>query len=1184
MTHFTNPQRLLALLAALLLSAGTAYAADFSAMCSTGQTLYYIIIDATNHEVELTYPAISNWDGFEKPTGNITLPSQVSYNGIVYTVTKIGNSAFIDCTGLTGSLTIPNSVTEIGNYAFYNCSGFTGSLTIPNSVTEIGNYAFYNCSGFTGSLTIPNSVTTIGQYVFSKCSGFTGSLTLGNVLTTIPDNAFHECSGFTGTLTIPNTVTMIDNYAFYNCSGFTGSLTIPNSVTEIGNNAFYNCSGFTGSLTIPNSVTTIGQYVFSKCSGFTGSLTLGNVLTTIPDNAFHECSGFTGSLTIPNSVTTIGNFAFYNCSGFTGTLTIPNSVTEIGNYAFYNCSGFTGTLTIPNSVTTIGNYAFNNCSGFTGTLTIPNAVTTMGKAAFMDCTGFTQVHYNATNCSDMGYYSDHKFPFKGCVATLTIGDNVERIPAGMFAYANFTGPLTIPDSVTEIGFSAFRSCSGFTGPLTLSNTLTTIGLHAFAYCNFTGPLTIPNSVTQIEDQAFYCTAGFTGMLTIGSSVSEIGDQAFYLVNHSITAITVLAETPPELENNNVFALGSPKPPVYVPRTALSSYLENEGWSGYFQNITYPVTVNATVMPSNGGTVSGQGITGYGQELTMTATPSTNYLFLHWKKDGEVVSCNASYTFTPEDDTDLEAVFMGIPFNTRMIGQGETTSLDLPTHSFYYYSMTQQIYTASELGGSRTITSISFYNAGPTKTRSLDIYMTHTSKTNFTNTTDWITVDASKRVFSGTVELKKGEWTTIPLDKSFGYSSTYSGGNNLALIVDDNTGDWNHGLECRTYPVQEYQAIYVHKDDPNINPLSPSSYSGLRLTQKNQIMFNRNTYQVNASAFIESAGTVTGVGQYGQNDFCRLKAIPNEGYVFMDWTDASGTVVSTDAEYVFLVEEDVNLTATFLPEDDYCNITFDLYDSYGDGWNGNYLVADLGFYGLTRRFAVPEDLDEASFALPVLQGSLVTLSWISGSYVSECSFELSYTEGDWIYESIDLGVGYSYIFEVDCGLGMATQTLELSAGWNWVSLNVEITMNDLKAAIVAANPGASPVIKSKGNGQTSYNGAVWVGALKTLDLSQMYEIKVANACTVNLEGARTNPADHPATIKNGVNWIAYPLNEEMTVSAAFEGFPATGDNVKSKDGGQATWNGVMWLGALKRLTPGVGYLYISKASENKTLTF
>ena len=1016
MKRTNNLKRMAAIFLALFLGMGKAFATyDFSAVCETGQTLYYNILNGYNNCVELTYPgnSVNSWEGFEKPTGNITLPSQVFYNGINYTVIRIAAAAFNGCTGLTGSLVIPDSVTEIGTYAFYQ-------------------------------------------------TGFTGTLTLGSSLSVIYDNAFIGCD-------------------------FTGPLTIPNSVTRIGSNAF------------------------SHCTGFTGSLTLGDGLTYI------------------------------------------------------------------------GAGAFRGCSGFTGTLTIPNALTTIGMYAFMDCTGFTQVHYNATNCSDVGNSSTREYPFKGCVATLTIGDNVERIPSYMFAYANFTGPLTIPDSVTEIGEFAFYSCSGFTGPLTLSNALTTIGLYAFAYCNFTGSLTIPNSVTIIENSAFYATTGFTGMLTIGSSVGEIGYEAFNMNgnNINITAITVLAETPPVF-NRSFSAMSSI--PVYVPRTALSSYLENELWGGYFSNITYAVTVNATVMPSNGGTVSGQGITGYGQELTMTATPSTNYLFLHWKKDGEVVSCNASYTFTPEDDTDLEAVFMSILSNTKLIGQGETTSEELPSNTNYAYSMTQQIYTAEEMGMSRNITSISFFNAGPTITRYFDIYMTHTSKTSFSSNTDWITVDASKRVYSGTVVLKQGVWTTIPLDQSFGYSNTYSGGNNLALIVDDNMGDYDYNMECRTFPTQSYQALYVRKDGTNLNPLNPSSYTGNRLMEKNQIMFNRNTYQVNASAFIESAGTVTGVGQYGQNDFCRLKAIPNEGYVFMDWTDASGTVVSTDAEYVFLVEEDVNLTATFLPEDDYCNITFDLYDSFGDGWNGNYLVADLGFYGLTRRFTVPEDLGEASFALPVLQGSLVTLSWISDSYVSECSFELSYTEGDWIYESIDLGVGYSYIFEVDCGLGNATQTLELSAGWNWVSFNVEITMNDLKAAIVAANPGVSPVIKSKASGQTSFNGAIWVGALKTIDLSQMYEIKVANACTVNLEGARTNPADHPATIKNGVNWIAYPLNEEMTVSAAFEGFPATGDNVKSKDGGQATWNGVMWLGALKRLTPGVGYLYISKAAGDKTLTF
>ena len=196
---------LFAFLLALFLGMGTANAADFSATCSTGQTLYYNITDATNHYVEITFPGTSSdspWEGYTKPTGNITLPSSVTYNNVTYAVKKIGTCAFYLCSGLTGSLTIGNSVTSIGSNAFTNCSGFTGSLTIGNSVTTIDDYAFYDCSGFTGSLTIGNSVTSIGASAFEGCSSFTGSLTIPNSVTTIDDYAFYDCSGFTGSLTL----------------------------------------------------------------------------------------------------------------------------------------------------------------------------------------------------------------------------------------------------------------------------------------------------------------------------------------------------------------------------------------------------------------------------------------------------------------------------------------------------------------------------------------------------------------------------------------------------------------------------------------------------------------------------------------------------------------------------------------------------------------------------------------------------------------------------------------------------------------------------------------------------------------------------------------------------------------------------------------------------------------------
>ena len=307
-------------------------------------------------------------------SGALNIPDDIVHGGTHYTVTKINDYAFHDYEKAT-TLSIPTSVTNIGEYAFSNCSGFTGSLSLPN-VTTIKNSAFDHC-GFTGSLSLPN-VTTISRDAFKACS-FTGLLSLPNVIT-IGNSAFQYCSSFTGSPSLPK-VTTIGEYVFTNCSGFSGSLSLPN-VTTIGNGAFHNCSGFTGSLSLPN-VTTIGIFAFGAC-GFTGSLSLPKV-TTIGRSAFGAC-GFTGSLSLPK-VTTIGELAFVSCH-FTGSLSLPNVIT-IGNGAFQDCSSFTGSPSLPN-VTTIGNNAFVNCSGFTGTLSLPK-VTTIGSNAFQSCRGFTGI-------------------------------------------------------------------------------------------------------------------------------------------------------------------------------------------------------------------------------------------------------------------------------------------------------------------------------------------------------------------------------------------------------------------------------------------------------------------------------------------------------------------------------------------------------------------------------------------------------------------------------------------------------------------------------------------------------------------------------------------------------------------------------------------------------------------------
>ena len=121
--------RLVAVAAVLLLSAATASAHSFEV-----DGIYYEK-NSDGTSVSVTYKG-SSYDAYANEySGAVTIPSEVYYEEITYSVTAIGSESFSFCRGLT-SVVIPNIVTSIGNEAFYGCSGLT-SVEIPNSVTSI---------------------------------------------------------------------------------------------------------------------------------------------------------------------------------------------------------------------------------------------------------------------------------------------------------------------------------------------------------------------------------------------------------------------------------------------------------------------------------------------------------------------------------------------------------------------------------------------------------------------------------------------------------------------------------------------------------------------------------------------------------------------------------------------------------------------------------------------------------------------------------------------------------------------------------------------------------------------------------------------------------------------------------------------------------------------------------------
>ncbi len=140
-----------------------------------------------------------------------------------------------------------------------------------------------------------------------------------------------------------------------------------------------------------------------------------------------------------------------------------------------------------------------------------------------------------------------------------------------------------------------------------------------------------------------------------------------------------------------------------------------------------------------------------------------------------------------------------------------TSQYLPISPYDNYSLSQQIYTAAEIGMPGTINSISFNINTPTSggvtNRACKVYMANVEKTAFSSRTDWESLTSSDMVFDGTVTPTSSGWLTITLDTPFEYDGT----SNLLVCVVDNTGYHTSYAYFSTFRGTGNQALYYKTD-------------------------------------------------------------------------------------------------------------------------------------------------------------------------------------------------------------------------------------------------------------------------------------------------------------------------------------------------------------------------------------
>ena len=174
-----------------------------------------------------------------------------------------------------------------------------------------------------------------------------------------------------------------------------------------------------------------------------------------------------------------------------------------------------------------------------------------------------------------------------------------------------------------------------------------------------------------------------------------------------------------------------------------------------------------------------------------------------------------------------------PTTKLLIGSGDGTSRFLPFSNWYHYGLTQQIYTAKELGNKAgSIMALDFFRTDDNEcNNTIEIYLVKTDKTAFTNSSDWISVTEADKVYDGKMQFESNQWTTIELTKPF----DYDGVSNLALIVydknvkEDSYGDYR---AFRTFKGNDDQTLFFRSDreDPTIRPTS----TGNRSKEKNQL--------------------------------------------------------------------------------------------------------------------------------------------------------------------------------------------------------------------------------------------------------------------------------------------------------------------------------------------------------------